>query len=69
MLAAIGAPELIWPVVIIVVILGARKLPEIGKGLGQGIKEFKSATKKADEEETPPAPPAPPATPPQPPTS
>lgn len=57
MLATIGAPELIWPIVIIVVILGARKLPEIGKGLGQGIKEFKDATKKAQEEE-PPKPPA-----------
>lgn len=58
MLAAIGAPELIWPIVIIVVILGARKLPEIGKGLGQGIKEFKDATKKGGQEEEPPKPPS-----------
>ena len=65
MLATIGAQELLWPIVIIVVILGARKLPDIGKGLGQGIKEFKDATKKGaseDEPPTPPAPPAPPAT-------
>jgi len=65
LLATIGAQELLWPIVIIVVILGARKLPDIGKGLGQGIKEFKDATKKGaseDEPPTPPAPPAPPAT-------
>lgn len=57
MIATIGAPELIWPIVIIVVILGARKLPDIGKGLGQGIKEFKDATKKGGEEEPPATPP------------
>ena len=32
-------------VVVIVLLFGAKKIPEIGKGLGQGIKEFRSSTK------------------------
>ncbi|MEA3546875.1 MAG: twin-arginine translocase TatA/TatE family subunit [Thermodesulfobacteriota bacterium] len=41
----LGMPELIIILVIIVIIFGAGKLPEIGSGLGKGIKNFKSATK------------------------
>ena len=41
----IGMPELIIILVIILVIFGAAKLPEIGKALGKAIKEFKKATK------------------------
>ena len=44
----LGMPELIIILVIIVIIFGAGKLPEIGSGLGKGIKNFKKATK--DEE-------------------
>ncbi len=40
----LGMPELIIIVVIIVIIFGAGKLPEIGSGLGKGIKNFKKAT-------------------------
>jgi sec-independent protein translocase protein TatA len=49
-------PELIVILVIIVIIFGAGKLPEIGSGIGKGIKNFKEATrqeedpKKIDEE-------------------
>ena len=44
-----GPVELILIVVVVVLLFGARKLPEIGKGLGQGIKEFKqTATAKDD---------------------
>lgn len=39
----LGMPELIVIMFIIVILFGARKLPEIGKGLGKGIKNFKSA--------------------------
>ena len=45
----IGMPELIIILVIILIIFGAGKLPEIGKGLGKGIKNFKKATKEPDE--------------------
>jgi len=44
----LGMPELIVILVIIVIIFGAGKLPEIGSGIGKGIKNFKKATK--DEE-------------------
>lgn len=46
----LGMPELIIILVIIVIIFGAGKLPEIGGGIGKGIKNFKDATK--DEEKT-----------------
>ena len=45
----LGMPELIIILVIIVIIFGAGKLPEIGSGIGKGIKNFKDATKKEDE--------------------
>ena len=41
----IGMPELIIILVIILIIFGAGKLPEIGGGIGKGIKNFKDATK------------------------
>ena len=46
----LGMPELIIILVIIVIIFGAGKLPEIGSGLGKGIKNFKSATTDEDKE-------------------
>lgn len=46
----LGMPELLIILVIVLVIFGAGKLPQIGKGLGQGIKNFKQATSgKPDE--------------------
>jgi len=45
----LGMPELIVILVIIVIIFGAGKLPEIGSGIGKGIKNFKEATKKEDD--------------------
>jgi sec-independent protein translocase protein TatA len=41
----LGMPELIVILVIIIVIFGASRLPELGKGLGRGIRNFKDATK------------------------
>ena len=40
----LGATELVIILVIILIIFGVGKLPEIGKGLGKGIKEFKQAS-------------------------
>jgi sec-independent protein translocase protein TatA len=42
--------ELVLVVVAVLVLFGARKIPEFAKGLGQGIKEFKKASST---EETP----------------
>ncbi len=44
-----GVTELILILVIILVIFGAGKLPEIGAGVGKGIKNFKKATSGEDE--------------------
>ena len=45
----IGMPELIIILVIILIIFGAGKLPEIGKGLGKGIKNFKKSFNENEE--------------------
>ncbi len=45
----LGMPELIVILVIIVIIFGAGKLPEIGSGIGKGIKNFKDATKQEED--------------------
>lgn len=47
----LGMPELIVILVIIVIIFGAGKLPEIGSGIGKGIKNFKEATKKEEDDD------------------
>ena len=46
----IGITELIIILVIILVLFGASRLPEIGKGIGKGIRNFKDATKDEKEE-------------------
>lgn len=45
----LGVQELLIIFVIIMVLFGAKKLPEMGKGLGKGIREFKNATNKLEE--------------------
>jgi sec-independent protein translocase protein TatA len=45
----IGMPEMLVVLVIVLVIFGAGKLPEIGKGLGKGIRNFRKATSGMDE--------------------
>jgi sec-independent protein translocase protein TatA len=54
-------PELLLILLIVVLLFGAKKIPEIAKGLGQGLKEFKNATKdeeqKADKDDKKPSPP------------
>lgn len=44
----LGMPELIIILVIIVIIFGAGKLPEIGSGIGKGIMNFKKATREEE---------------------
>ncbi|MGM0424118.1 MAG: twin-arginine translocase TatA/TatE family subunit [Thermodesulfobacteriota bacterium] len=45
----IGIPELLIILVIILVIFGANKLPEIGSGMGRAIRNFKKATGEPEE--------------------
>ena len=45
----LGMPELVVILVIVLIIFGAGKLPEIGSGIGRGIKNFKSATKEKEQ--------------------
>ena len=47
----IGFPELMIILVIIMIIFGAGKLPEIGSAFGRSIKNFKTSMKEAEEEE------------------
>ncbi len=42
----IGLPELLVILVIVILIFGANRLPEIGRGIGKGIRNFKDATKE-----------------------
>lgn len=46
-----GAPEAVILLVIALVIFGPGKLPDVGKALGKGIKEFKTASEGADQKE------------------
>ena len=47
----IGMPELIIILVIILIIFGVGKLPEIGGGMGKAIRSFRQATKEPEKEE------------------
>lgn len=47
----LGPTELIVILIILLVLFGGSKLPSLAKGLGQSVKEFKKATKEAEEEE------------------
>jgi sec-independent protein translocase protein TatA len=51
----LGMQELMVIFLLAMVLFGGKKLPEIGRGLGQGIREFKRATERAtsDEESAP----------------
>jgi sec-independent protein translocase protein TatA len=44
-----GATEIILIILVIVLLFGGRKIPELMKGIGQGMKEFKKASKVEDD--------------------
>ena len=46
----IGIPELLIILAIIILIFGANRLPEIGRGIGKGIRNFKDSTKEGNED-------------------
>ncbi|MGK0386560.1 MAG: sec-independent protein translocase protein TatA [Patiriisocius sp.] len=45
----IGWPQIVLIAVVILLLFGGRKIPELMRGLGSGIKEFKDASKEEDE--------------------
>ena len=47
----IGIPELLIILCIIILIFGANRLPEIGRGIGKGIRNFKDANRDESEKE------------------
>ena len=48
----VGGWEIVLILAVVLILFGAKKLPELAKGLGQGIKEFKKATKEVTDEVT-----------------
>ena len=50
MFGNIGLPEILIILLVIILIFGAKKIPELAKGLGQGLKEFKKASREVDKE-------------------
>jgi sec-independent protein translocase protein TatA len=49
-LQGIGFTEILLIVLIILLLFGARKLPELARGMGDAVREFRKATKEAPEE-------------------
>lgn len=47
-LLAIGWPQIVLIVAIVLILFGGKKLPELMRGLGKGMKEFKDATKEIE---------------------
>jgi sec-independent protein translocase protein TatA len=52
MIPRLGTGELVVILIIVVLIFGVNKIPQLGKGLGEGIRNFKSSLKGAQEEPT-----------------
>ncbi len=48
----LGTPELLIVLVLVLLLFGGAKLPQMMRGLGQGMKEFKQATHEDDDDKT-----------------
>ena len=48
MLGSIGMPELIIGLVVILLLFGAKRVPELARGLGSGVREFKKGTTEGE---------------------
>ncbi len=49
-LGSLGTPEILVILLIVLLLFGAKKIPEIMRGLGKGIREFKQASQEAVDE-------------------
>ncbi len=49
----LGLPEILLILVILILIFGASRIPELGRGLGEGIKNFKKSFKGENDEKKP----------------
>ncbi len=49
-LGGLGGPEIFLILAVLLIFFGAKRIPELAKGLGKGIKEFKNATNDIKEE-------------------
>lgn len=49
-IGGVGSGELLLIFLVLLVLFGAKKIPELARGLGKGIREFKNATKELEEE-------------------
>jgi sec-independent protein translocase protein TatA len=49
LLGVVGPGQIILIIVVLLLLFGGKKIPELMKGLGEGIKEFKKATKGEDD--------------------
>jgi sec-independent protein translocase protein TatA len=47
----LGAPELILIFLVVLVLFGAKKIPELAQGLGKGIKDFRKAMKDVQDDD------------------
>lgn len=50
LIGMLGANEFIIILIVVVLLFGGRKIPELMRGLGKGMKEFKNATKDIEDE-------------------
>ena len=50
MFSNFGAPEIILIVLVILILFGAKKIPDLAQGIGKGLREFKKAVKDVDED-------------------
>lgn len=54
MFGSLGVPELLIILLIVIIIFGASKLPQLGRGLGQGMRNFKDSIKEGTSDENKP---------------
>ena len=54
MIGGLGATELIIILIIVIVIFGGKRLPELGRGIGEAMKNFKKAVSREEIDVSPP---------------